>query len=310
VIADLIRGEVSARGACSRATTIRRVRRFVAPAIDLDEALVADVCDQLEREGDIVLGAGGILYASPLRAVDLGDRTLRIASSLPTCRLRERIAGSWTLSGVVRTCRVEDLDQLRLAVAAAEGVLITPSDWACLDRVPSADQDWLDSLDRRLRAEPEAPGSLERDEDLGWRGCEVTPSGIRWKAAEPEPRKRLWRARNRWGHWHYAWTREGTPSEGPFVSLRPDEGTRSVFALARVLGVPVTATVTRHGETVTVSLSHWLPVAEYRFLAVSAAESALERDGGRWCVPGERAARVIDVLAERLGLVFREETVG
>jgi hypothetical protein len=83
-----------------------------------------------------------------------------------------------------------------------------------------------------------------------------------------------------------------------------------VFALARVLGVPVTATVTRHGETVTVSLSHWLPVAEYRLLAVSAAESALERDGGRWCVPGERAARVIDVLAERLGLVFREETFG
>lgn len=309
-VADLIRGEVSARGACPRAATIRRVRRFVAPATDLDETLVENVCGRLERGGDIVLGAGGVLYATPLRAVDLGDRTLRIASSLPTRRLRDGIAGSWTVSGVSRTCRVEDLDQARLAVAAAEGVVITPADWACLDRVPRADRDWLDGLDRRLGAEPEAPDSLERDEDLAWSGCAVTPNGIRWKSKEPEPSTRLWRARNRWGHWHYGWTRQGAPGEAPFVSLRPDEGTRSVFALARDLGMPLTATVVAEGETVTLSVSHWLPVAEYRFLAVSAAESVLERDGGHWTMPRGRLAGVIEVLRERLGIAFREEIVG
>lgn len=310
-IADLIRGEVSARGACPRAATLRRVRQFAARAAKLDEALVEEVCDCLEREGDIVLAAGGILYATPLRAVDRGDMTLRIASSLPTRWLRERVTGRWAVSGIVRTCRVEDLDHTRRAIAAARGVVITPADWAGLDRVPCADAQWLESLDRRLRSEPEAPGGLERDEVLAWSGCEVTSSGLRWKTrGPPDTAARLWRARNRWGRWHYAWTQQGgTPSDAPFVCLRPDEGTRAKYALARNLGMPVKGTVVTQDERATLSVSYWLPVAEYRYLAVVSSDSVTTRDGSHWTVPADRLSGLIKTLEMRLGILFEEESV-
>ncbi len=308
-IADLLRDEVTAHGACQRAATIKRVCRFVAPAFALEEASVADVCDLLEREGDVVVGAGGVLFATPLRAVDLDGGTLRLASSLSTRRLATLVAGAWNVVGTSRTCLVENVDQARAAVVAAGGVVLTPSAWACLDRVPRADQSWLDGLDRRLKAEPEALSSLERDETLAWCACVAAASGIRWKADNAGRTARLWRARNRWGYWHYAWTQHGNPTQAPFVSLRPDEGTRTTFALARVLGVPLEALITKHDQEAVLDLPHWLPVAEYRFLAVSTFLSGAERNSGRWSMPRDRAASVLEVLRERLGLIVREETI-
>jgi len=307
-VADLIRDEVTARGACPRAATIRRVCRFVSPAVALDEAVVEDVCDRLERDGDLVLAVGGVLYSTPLRAVDLGQGVLRFASSLSTRRLAAQVVGIWTVTGTSRTCQVADADQARAAIVAAGGIVITPSAWACLDRTPRADQDWLAALDRRLTAEPETPASLERDESLVWAGCAVADGQIRWQAKGPEHATRLWRVRNRWGHWHYAWTQQGTPSVAPFVSLRPDEGIRTVFALARALGEPLVASISRQVQEAVLSVSQWLPVAEYRFLAVSASRSVVDRNGSRWSLPNDRVAQVVEVLGDRLGLVFREET--
>jgi len=177
-----------------------------------------------------------------------------------------------------------------------------------LDRVPRADQSWLDSLDRRLKAEPEAASSLERDEPLAWCGCVATASGIRWKAGEPGKTARLWRARNRWGHWHYAWTQQGTPTTAPFVSLRPDEGARSAFAVSNALGIPAEASIEKHDQEAVLTVSHWLPIAEYRFLAVSSSPAAAERNSTRWSMPLDRVTPVLEVLRERLGLVVREET--
>lgn len=309
-IADLIRDEVTARGACPRAATIRRLCRFVSPAVALDEALVAEVCDRLERDGDLVLAVGGVLYSTPLRAIDLGQGVLRFASSLSTRRLAAQVIGIWTVAATSRTCQVADADQARAAIVAAGGILITPSDWASLERTPRADQGWLDALERRLVAEPETPASLERDESLVWSGCAVTDGQIRWQAKGPEHATRLWRARNRWGYWHYAWTEQGTPGVAPFVSLRPDEGVRTVFALARALDAPLVASISRQDQAAVLCVSQWLPVAEYRFLAICASQSVVDRNGSRWSLPIDRVADVIEVLGERLGLVVDEESSG
>ena len=180
-IADLIRDEVTGRGACPRAATIKRLCRFVSPAVTLDEALVTDVCDRLERDGDLVLAAGGVLYSMPLRAIDRGQGVLRFASSLSTRRLAAQVVGIWTVAGTSRTCQVADADQARAAIVAAGGIVISPWDWACLDRTARADQDWLEALDRRLAAEPETPASLERDESLVWAGCAVADGQLRLK---------------------------------------------------------------------------------------------------------------------------------
>ncbi|MFH1865876.1 MAG: hypothetical protein ABIK85_08325 [Candidatus Eisenbacteria bacterium] len=306
-VADLVRGEVSARRACQRSSTIRRVRRLAAPVASLDETLVAEVCDLLEREGDIVVGTGGVMFATPLRAVDLGGGEIRIASSLPTKRLAARLVGTWRVDGTSRTCRVEDADRARSAIVAAGGVVLTPAAWACLDRVPCADQAWLDGLDRRLRSESEGAGSLERDESLAWRGCVATEAGFRWAPAESAKAARLWRARNRWGHWLFAWTDEGTPKTSPFVSLRPNDGTRSAFAVVRALGSPVRASLEKRDEVAILSVPHWLPIAEYRFLAISSSSSVAEGSSRRWTLALDQLAYVLGVLRKRLGLVFHEE---
>ena len=306
-VADLIRDEVAARGTCPRAATIRRVRRFAAPGIELDESLIADVCDLLEREGDVVVGHGGTLSGTPLRAVDLGQGKFRMAGSLSTRRLASHVAGTWDVVGTSRTCQVDDPERAKGAVAAAGGVVLTPSVWACLDRVPPADQRWIDGLDRRLKAEPEAPGSLERDEPLSWYGCVPVSDGIRWKANESGKAARLWRSRNRWGYWHFAWTQHGSPRTAPFVSLRSDDGTRSAFAVAHVLGVPIEVSIEKHDHEAVLSVPHWLPVAEYRFLAVSASLSTAERNCSRWTMPLDRVTSVLALLRKRLGLVVHEE---
>jgi len=306
-IADLIRDEVSAHGTCQRAATLRRVARRVTPALALDESLVADVCDLLVREGDAVLGPGGVLFATPLRAVDLGGGCLRIASSFSTRRLTDWIVGTWQVVGTSRTCRVENEERARAAVVAAGGVVLTPGAWACLDRVPPADQAWLDQLDRRLRVVPELPSSLERDEALTWAGCVADAAGVRWRTEASEPSKRLWRARNRWGRWHFAWTQAGTPATAAFVSLRQNEAARTTYALAAALGAPVVATATREEKVVLLSVPNWLPTAEYRFLATEGSLLGVDRGTSRWSIPTERSPSVFEVLRKRLGLVVREE---
>ena len=307
-IADLVRFEVSARSICQRWSTVRRVQRLVAPVASVDENAVAKVCDLLEREGDIMVASGGVLFGTPLRAVDLGNGVIRVACSLPTKQLSARMTGTWTVTGVSRVCRFDDEEQAKSAVVAASGLVLRPEDWACLDRVPCANQAWIDILDRRLRAEPEGAGSLERDEPLSWRGCVADESGFRWASPGTAKEARLWRARNTWGHWVFAWTQEGTPKESSFVSLRPDEGTRTAFAVARILSSPVEVSIENHGEVTELLVPAWLPHAEYRFLAVASASSRLGSGADRWALPNHRLDEVLDVLHERLGLVVRKET--
>ena len=182
-IAELIRAEVSARGFCQRATTVRRICRFAAPVVNLDVAMVNDLCTQLEREGDILMADAGLLVAPPLRAIDLGQGRFRLATSLTTQRLQTLLPGSWGLVGIGRTCQAENAAHFRARVAEMGGKVLTPAAWACLDRVPAADQAWLDGLDRRLRATPEPAGSLEHDEPLAWSGCRMTAEGVRWQSS-------------------------------------------------------------------------------------------------------------------------------
>jgi len=307
ITAELVRSEVSSRGACSRVHTIRRVCSFAAPALALDPARVADVCDELARAGDIVLADRGVLHATPLRAIACGSGTYRIVCSLATTRLGEFLPpGEWARSGVTRTLRLQDDKPLQAAVSAARGVVLTPAAWACLDRLPPADGRWIESLDRRLDAAPEPAGSLDHDQPLAWAGFVALDGNLRWQKESTALQARLWRARDRWGYWRYVWTRLGSPRTAAFVALRGDEGARTVHAVARALAVPATADVARDGVQAVVTLAHWLPVAEYRYLSVLAIAATPARGCSRWVLPTERLTACLDVLRERLGIVVRE----
>ena len=82
-LSDLVRAEVHARKHASRAATLSRVARLLAQAAPLDEERLDEICDALEREGDLLLAPGGILYATPTRVVAL-KKNARVFSSIPT----------------------------------------------------------------------------------------------------------------------------------------------------------------------------------------------------------------------------------
>lgn len=301
-IADLIRREVSARGCSARHVVVARVCRVAAPAVTLDAAFVEQVCDELEREGDILAGAGGLLHPAPARIVLLDADLVRFVCALPDSHLFAAVPGQWTLRGARRECRPHQ--SIEDAAQALGAVCIGPEVWAGLDRVPCADDEWLRELDSRLSWTPEPAASLEHDEPLAWTGLDLSEpdEGPCWRVRTPS---KLWRARHRWRRWVYAWTAGAPPSSEPFVSLESDEGARTAYALARGLRGGWRSLLRRRPESVEFDIPAWLPRAEYRYLSLRGERTAVR--SGAWTVPLGRVAEVAQTLATRLGLILRPD---
>lgn len=302
-ISDLIRHEVSARVRGPRHFVIARVCRLTAPVVSLDPKLVGDVCDELELEGDVLLADGGVLHPAPIRIVALGSSDYRFVCAVPSVQLFSAVPAPWVQRRSRRSCR---LSQPIEPIASALGaIVVTPEVWAGLDRAPCADAEWVRGLDQRLSWAPEPAGSLERDEVLEWTGYDLSQGEPRWMSQCPAS---LWRARHRWRRWVYAWAPGGNPSKSPFVSLYPDEGARTTFALARSAGSSLRASVTWTGDSTKIEVPGWLPLAEYRYLSTCAER--VEGEGRRsvWAVPASRRQAVLAVLTARLGLCFDEES--
>jgi hypothetical protein len=298
VAAELLRQETSARRSCPRHLLINRVCRLAAPVVSLDEELVSDVFDKLEREGDLLLAEGGLVYPTPVRIVALGEGVLRFVCAIPSARLFPNVDGEWSRRGVRRDCRTRQ--PIEEVADALGGVVLAPEAWAGLDRVPAADEAWLTMLDARLAWDPEQAASLEQDEPLEWAAFVTDKGEPRWRASGPS---KLWRARHRWKRWVYAWSAGDSPRSTAFVALQPDEGVRTTFALARTAGTPFQGTLTKkeHGNAV-LALAAWLPLAEYRYLSTCAEPVEATARGSSWSLPEARAKSVVATVADRLGL--------
>lgn len=296
-LSDLVRAEVHARTHAPRAATISRLARLLAPAALVEEKRLDEVCGALEREGDLVLAPGGVLYATPTRVVAL-KKCARLFGSLPTRVLAAVLGREVAAVGAVRT--VATTDDLANVVAKVGGALVTPDSWAGLDRTPKADAAFLAKLDQRLEWEASTAGALEQDGALEWRTWEANGEAARWKRSN---KGRLWWAPTRFGGHHRAWTGGATPSTSAFVELSSDDADRARFALSReVVGASVLR-VERSGKSVTVEVPAWLPRAEYRWLSLHAVLSP-DSKGMRWEVDGDDDALITTLLAERLGLVM------
>jgi len=295
-LSEILRGEVHARKHASRAATLARVARLLAPAVSIEEQRLNDVCDAIEREGDVVLAPGGVLYATPTRVVTL-KRTARIFSSVPTRTLAAALGREIKATGSTRT--VASVDGLFDAVMTIGGASVTPETWAGLDRSAPADAGFIARLEQRLEWQALGAGSLERDGTLEWRSWQSTPEGMRWRRSAGG---RLWWARSRFGGHHRAWTAAGSPATSPFVDLSPDDADRARFALSREVPGASALRILRAGSSVTLQLPGWLPRAEYRWLSLHAVPLP-DSKGLGWCVDADDEATVTEPLAERLGLV-------
>jgi hypothetical protein len=294
-LCDLVRAEVHARKHAPRAATLSRVARLLAPVIAIDEQRLDEACDALEREGDVMLNPGGILYATPTRVVSI-ERSARVFSSLPTRALAKALGREVSAKGASRT--IASVDGLSEALAKVSGVMVPPEAWAGLDRAPNADAAFLEKLDQRLEWQALGAGSLEKDGALEWLAWQVTPEGARWRCSSEG---QLWWARARFGGHHRAWTAGASPATSPFVMLSPDDADRARFALSREIGRALVLRVERSGTRVTIELPGWLPRPEYRWLSLHALVVP-ESKNMRWEVSSESDCQITTLLAERLGL--------
>lgn len=303
-VAELLRAEVTSRGSCARWIAVRRVVALLAPVVALAPELVDEVCDDLERAGDLELAPGAELFATPVRAVALATSEWRVVTSVPLAWLQSKLPGAWTCHGIARLCRVAygDAPAWHEKVVSAGGVVVSPDVWAGFDRVPRAGGDWLGDLDARLQWHPEAAGSLEATGPFEWAGFSTGEDRAMWRNAETATDARLWRARNRWGYWKYAWTAGGPPSSRVFLSLTSDEGARSVFSVAVATGRPVPARVENLGDESVIGVTQWLPRAEFRYLSIMGTALRREGSAARWTIPQHRANEVLARLRDRLGV--------
>lgn len=298
-LCDLVRAEVHARKHAPRAATLSRVARLLAPAITLDEQRLDEACDALEREGDVMLNPGGILYATPTRVVAI-EKSARVFSSLPTRALSKALGRDISAKGASRT--ITSVDGLNEAVGKVSGVMVPPEAWAGLDRSPNADAAFLAKLDQRLEWQALGAGSLEKDGALEWRAWQVTPEGARWRRSNEG---QLWWARTRFGGHHRAWTAGASPATSAFITLNPDDADRARFALSRKVAAASVLRVERSGKCVTIEVPGWLPRPEYRWLSLHAA-SVADSKGMRWEVSTDSEDQITKLLAERLGLTVED----
>lgn len=294
-VAELLRAEVTARGTTPRAATLERIRRLLASVLTIDPELLARTCDALVREGDLILAAGGVLAATPLRLVRLGGAA-RVGSSLPTHALQAALGAEVERRGLGR--RVIWTGDCEAAVESLRGIVMSPEQWSGLDRAPLADATFLQRLEQRLQCPGPAPGARVRDEPLEWRGWTWHDNKWAWRRDAETP---LWRARSIWGGFVSAWSAGGSPATSSFFELPPDDGVRARFALARRDGHPIV--VSTQAEHLT--LPGWLPRAEYRWLSLH-AEPAMDLEPGRWRVPAPERARLLEMLRQRLGVIVEE----
>lgn len=308
--AEQLRAELHALGNATRTMLVRRVQQLLAPLTALEPKALLELCSDLERAGDVNEAPGGVLFATPLRAIPLGPTAFRVVGSMPTVSLQSKLPGDWTSDGVIRHCRIDvgTDDHWRAGLVSGGGVIVSPEIWAGFDTVPKADAHWLVSLDARLALPSTArPGGRPRhDAPLLWKALLQSGEGMRWMTCDSNSKARLWRAWNEYGYWVFAWTDGGHPSLSACMPLTNDEAARALFALARTLGSPVVVGLQPQGDASEVRVPHWLPRAEYRYLSVSAQAWSRKGSETTWLVPDGQLGRVAAALSERLGISFRQ----
>ncbi len=306
-IADALRAELWARRTAIRRSLCRKVVELMAPVRNVEQESVRRVLDQLERDGDVTGGDGGLIAPAPIRAIELGDDRYLLVGGPETARLKE-IFGSdiGVQMGLRRATGCGD--RFLEALSDVGGLVLTPDRWAGLDRTPPADEKWLAILDDELEHLGADADALPSECTDDWR-CYVPRAASlhhrRWEKPSADGAAQVWRCRHDRGYWLYLWTRGVAPSESSHLRLPGDAALRAMFALDRSAGHPIELEISEDEDHIVLNARGMLPRAEYRYLMTFGERS--EEDGFRYRVPSESWAQVSSMLTSRLGVVIAQE---
>jgi hypothetical protein len=299
-IAEVMRAELVALGQTRRWVLEARVHALVVH-FGVTKEDVAETRRALESAGDLVVGPGGEVARTPLRALLLRPGLWMIAGSLPSTDVHAALGVH--PRGLPRRLSTDDEKRMRAFVQDMGGRVLDVARWSGLDRV--ATQEWfLAELDARMDS---ASRFADRASTLSWEGIEVfhpgqTTVGKTWANAPLDKEATLVRARQTGGWRAYAYARK-VGDKQDFVPLTADEARRIQFVLAAKAGAPVRLSATREDTMVEIALSVMLPLAEYRWLAAMGemqnAPRRVRLDGSIF-----QDARVM--LADKLGVIVEE----
>lgn len=302
-VAELIRHLVSGHSPWRYQSLLAEVTRLISPIREIDPEEIRYVVDALESDGDLVVN-GGAIHATPIRAIQLDDRSFRFMSSLPTKRLATIFPGDWSCQESTRSCQPGDPAQLGTMLRERGGVLLSAEGWAGLDYEPSADQDWLAGIEQRLATDAFPPELQVFSHKMSWQWLKYGATALTWEKGLAPLNARLWRGINLRGYWVYALTQGGSPLEAPWLKLARNDAHRAIFALARSKAIPIPVRLEGDGESMTLTLPPFLPYAEYRYLTALANGRQSSSSGVRWRLPGARLWATVRILEERLGVAF------
>ncbi len=303
-LAELVRGELTARGTVRRASLQAAVCAFLGDGDGAHADRVADLLERLEQVGDMVYGRAGVIAAAPLRVVRRGGGRYLVLGAPPTRELERVLAVGGVAAGLPRTLALsaEAMEAFERTVVSA-GALLSADGWAGLERVAYG-REWLEILEDGRDEPHEGPVPVDWSQRQVYLADPSEAVEARRWVRDPDAKNvglvRAWREDRRPV---YGWVRADAPET--VQRLTRDEGLRTRFALdvTRYAGMTLHA---RHGgDGISFVCGVWLPRAEYRYLACVA--EAVERTATGVSVRCGLDAwpDVVRVLSGRLGLKVR-----
>lgn len=311
-LAEMLRHELSARGVSSRRTVCDSTEAQLAAFASWPREEIRKTLDELERSGDVSSAPGGRVAPAPLRLVDLDGKRFVVFGGMPSSTLRcEFSAAEVTTEETQRWMVFADVPggEFTEQVARLGGLILSPTRWAGMDRVPACGPEWLVDLEQLLELNPVRPSAWDFESMDEWSVYVPDPSvpaqRFRWCRSAKGATGQLWRSRHRLGWWAYAWTEGASPKDGNSLKLRQDDAMRAAFSLDSVSGAPLAFQFSK-GSEVELLVDAFLPLAEYRFLNVSGRQSRDEKGGFRYRFELDAWERLTPSLLQRLHVELKE----
>ncbi|CAB1063565.1 hypothetical protein D1BOALGB6SA_8348 [Olavius sp. associated proteobacterium Delta 1] len=311
IMIETLRSELTARVVSNRLALCKRVKDSIAPIEAVELESILGQLEILEINGDATRGPGGKVAAAPLRAVKTGPNRYNIYGTLPSADLLgkmpiETIDKSAASRSVI--IKDESHEQFVRTVSEMAGKVLSPEQWAGLEKSEPAGAEWIKKLNQWLNQGGKEPGFIRIEFPEAWRVYrpeqQKDSQSKRWKKQVGDGEDRLWRCRSVYGRWLYVWTDGREPDISSQIKLSADNALRTMYSLDCNSQLPLKFNFEESDHDVHMAVNAMVPIAEYRYLTTIGQR--LESSGlpFQYRFQLDTWPAVKGMLSERLQVIF------
>lgn len=308
-IAEALTCELFSRQTMSKRALIDRVLVSLNMFAQVTVDEIKNVFDFLEDNGDVLVGANGMVARTPLRAILINHNKYLLFGTIPSQVLQKSLPADIKL-GTRRVAyfpedKKENVEQ---AIAQLAGRIISIEVWSGIDRVEAADNDWLELLEIQTKS-----GNLLELQDLENIQAYIPkdlsqPQKTRWQKNFVKEDFNLLRQWQEHGYWRYFWAKITDKNSLSGFSLSSDEARRTMFATDRKKKMPINFEYELKDKHIELEQIAFLPRAEYRYL-IAMADIVSTDKPLRYLFDIQHWQQVVGVITNRLGVSFKPKTL-